>query len=207
MQGNSSVPSVPPTPSLSSVSQPLLSGAPLLSGVPQVLVPSWGTANIVGGMAGPLPVPATKYRADEADVMDIALTSKLRSLDAESLAVLWLRRRSQGKYEMDGRQITLRWRSSSSTDILVREDGISTESDMPLSDYLQQAANVAQLRIAPSQKLQVSARSAQGTQSRDTSPTKSENARSVYSENGEVDRIRSMHLACQEANLDLTFTV
>lgn len=167
------------------------------------------------GMSGPVPVPAAKYRADKADVMDMAMSNHLCSLDAASLAALWLRRVSPGKYEVDGRRITLQWRSARSSDVIVHEEGISAEAHMPLGDYLTQAANVAKLRTVPGPNLGTrsavaESRSADEMESQpevQSPQNDSDKIRSVWSDVGAEDRIKSMHRACQEAHLDLKFTV
>merc|ERR1719424_2188445 len=103
-------------------------------------------------MVGPLSVPATKYKADKADMMDMAMSWTLCDLDAEKKASLWIRRLAPGKYEIDGRQVTLRWRSARSSDIVVREDHVPVDADpMPLAlgDYLRQVASVIKLRQQP----------------------------------------------------------
>lgn len=160
---------------------------------------------------------ATKYRADKADVMDIAVSNHLCSLDAASLAALQLCRKAAGRYEVDGRQITLRWRSARSSDILVHEDGVAaTKGDMLLAQYLQQAANVAKLRapgaVASDAPMLASQGSHSSQQLSKVSPQKKLDKSviddlSVWSEIAASERIASMHRACQEAKFDLQFTV
>merc|ERR1712216_783605 len=93
--------------------------------------------------SGPLPLPAFKYKADNSDMMDMAMSWALCKLDATSSASLWLRRLAPSKYEIDGRHVTVSWRNQKHTDLLASEDDVPKAAKMPLLDYLRQAACVA----------------------------------------------------------------
>lgn len=81
--------------------------------------------------------------------MDVGLARLLNGMDQESLWRLMVRRLCPGKYEVDGRVVSVRWSETEGIDatqpeLVVREDDVCVEADeVPLSAYLQQAANVA----------------------------------------------------------------
>jgi len=90
--------------------------------------------------------------AEPADAVDHAVRAQLRTVDPESLSRLMVKRLSAGKYEVDGRRVTIRWGpstdkgTSDATALLVREDEVGGDEGSPESSlpaYLQQAANVA----------------------------------------------------------------
>merc|ERR1719387_2415485 len=102
-----------------------------------------------GGMS-PQPqqgvIPASSFLADSSDPIDMILASNLASLDRAASSKLMLRRRGPGKYEIDGRKVTIRWTQQGKfTGLAVCEDEVtdSTAAEMPLSAYLSQAAHVA----------------------------------------------------------------
>merc|ERR1712072_429400 len=106
-------------------------------------------ASSVSLLTGPLPVPAFKYKADNSDMVDMAMSWTLCKLDASSSSSLWLRRLAQSKYEIDGRRVSVNWRNQRRTDLLVREDDVPMAEQVPLLDYLRQAASVARSLAAP----------------------------------------------------------
>jgi len=91
------------------------------------------------------PVPASSYIVDIADHVDQLLGNALRSLDAAAASKLTLRRFAPGRYEIDGRKVTLRWSQTPGMGLCVLEDEVldSKGSEMPLDAYLSQAGNVA----------------------------------------------------------------
>jgi len=91
------------------------------------------------------PVPASSYIVDIADHVDQLLGNALRALDAAAAAKLTLRRFAPGRYEIDGRKVTLRWPQVPGMGLSVLEDEVldSKDSEMPLDAYLSQAGNVA----------------------------------------------------------------
>merc|ERR1719379_2372282 len=69
-------------------------------------------------------------------------------MDRGSSSKLMLRRLRPGKYEIDGRRVTIRWAergSGKAAGLVACEDEVkdANAAEMPLVDYLSQAANVA----------------------------------------------------------------
>mmetsp|Transcript_2715 Transcript_2715/g.5138 ORF Transcript_2715/g.5138 Transcript_2715/m.5138 type:complete len:1046 (-) Transcript_2715:98-3235(-) len=101
---------------------------------------------IAGGPTGNSPVPASNYVADPCDPIDLMFSGGLSSLDRVTSTKLMLRRLAMGKYEIDGRRVSLRWTDQGGNPgLLVCEDDVADAagSEMPLLAYLSQAANVA----------------------------------------------------------------
>lgn len=101
---------------------------------------------MAGGPAGQSPVPASNYVADPCDPIDLMLSVGLSSVDRVTSTKLMLRRLTMGKYEIDGRRVSLRWTDQGGNPgLLVCEDEVADAagSEMPLLAYLSQAANVA----------------------------------------------------------------
>jgi len=103
---------------------------------------------MMAGCAGPSggSVAASHYQADAADPLDLMLAAGLATLDRASASKLMLRRLGGGKYEIDGRKVTLRWGEVGGAPGLVAcEDEVKDAASgaMPLTAYLSQAANVA----------------------------------------------------------------
>eukprot|EP00913_Durusdinium_trenchii_P012136 g11398.t2 len=92
-----------------------------------------------GGGFSTTPVPAASYIVDIADPVDQMLGSALRTLDAAAASKLMLRRLAPGRYEIDGRKVSVRW--SEQGGLMVIEDEVRG-SPMPLPAYLGQAGNV-----------------------------------------------------------------
>mmetsp|Transcript_120568 Transcript_120568/g.240056 ORF Transcript_120568/g.240056 Transcript_120568/m.240056 type:complete len:842 (+) Transcript_120568:154-2679(+) len=95
------------------------------------------------------PVASCKHRAspshlaDNVDLVDQAVWQQLMGLDQDSLVHLRVRRFGANRYELDGRNVILRWgpRGDGDSELFVREEG---QADwVPLQAYIQQAANVA----------------------------------------------------------------
>eukprot|EP00420_Gonyaulax_spinifera_P037403 CAMPEP_0197884834 /NCGR_PEP_ID=MMETSP1439-20131203/11152_1 /TAXON_ID=66791 /ORGANISM="Gonyaulax spinifera, Strain CCMP409" /LENGTH=214 /DNA_ID=CAMNT_0043504577 /DNA_START=9 /DNA_END=650 /DNA_ORIENTATION=- len=100
----------------------------------------------MGGQPGHGPAPAGSYVADPSDPIDLMLTVGLASLDRGTSSKLTLRRLTMGKYEIDGRRVSLRWTDQGGNPgLMVCEDEVtdSKGSEMPLLAYLSQAAHVA----------------------------------------------------------------
>merc|ERR1719382_358572 len=78
-------------------------------------------------MQGGLPsqaVPASTYMADAKDPVDMMLAVGLSAMDRNTASRLMIRRLGAGKYEIDGRKVTLRWTDQGgSPSLLVSEDG------------------------------------------------------------------------------------
>jgi len=96
------------------------------------------------------PVASCKHRAspshtaDNIDLVDQVVWQQLMGLDQDSLVHLRVRRCGANRYELDGRNVILRWGprgESDPSELFVREEG---QADwVPLQAYIQQAANVA----------------------------------------------------------------
>lgn len=162
-----------------------------------------------GGGGGPpngsqAPVPAANYCADSADPIDMMLAVGLSSLDRKMSAKLVLRRIGSGKYEIDGRRVSLRWTDQGGNPgLLVCEDDVidAKGSEMPLLAYLSQAANVACAlsgqradqpkiaRVPKEQRLTFA-------ESKDR-----ESASTLDIEKMGNERCESMRLACEQAKL------
>jgi len=97
-----------------------------------------------GGGFNQAAVPAATYIVDLADPVDQLLGNALRMLDTAAASKLTLRRLSPGRYEIDGRRVTLRWEQGG-TGLVVIEDEVldARGSAMPLVAYLKSAGNVA----------------------------------------------------------------
>jgi len=92
------------------------------------------------------------FRPDPTDAMDQTVWSLLSGMEHEALSRLMVRRLFTGKYEIDGRRVSVYWGPhtgegpATADNLLVREDEVGGEEgspELPLPAYLQQAANVA----------------------------------------------------------------
>eukprot|EP00439_Symbiodinium_sp_Y106_P046281 s310_g5.t3 len=106
--------------------------------------PSFYMSAMGGGGFNQAAVPAATYIVDLADPVDQLLGNALRMLDTAAASKLTLRRLSPGRYEIDGRRVTLRWEQGG-TGLVVIEDEVldARGSAMPLVAYLKSAGNVA----------------------------------------------------------------
>jgi len=135
-----SMPSLPPPPlGLSSLVQGALSKY------------ASATPLAVDGKASAA-VQCGAYQPDPVDSVDIMVSKLLQGMDHEALSRLMVRRLTVGKYEIDGRQVSIYWAppsgegSAAADELLVREDEVGGEEGSPevsLPAYLLQAANVA----------------------------------------------------------------
>lgn len=89
------------------------------------------------------PTEATKYQANNADMIDVALACTLWKINPSELAAMSLRRIDEGRYEVDGRRVTLAWRDETQNELMLFEDDVVDGEWMPVLDYLQIAGNVA----------------------------------------------------------------
>jgi len=88
--------------------------------------------------------PASMYVADPTDRIDAVFSRLLLDIGQDQASRLMLRRKEQGKYEIDGRQVTVSWQAEGvSHELVVREDDIADGLPVPLDTYLAQASNVA----------------------------------------------------------------
>jgi len=88
--------------------------------------------------------PASMYVADPTDRIDAVFSRSLLNLGQDQASRLMLRRKGRGKYEIDGRQVTVSWQAEgASHELVVREDDIADGLPVPLDTYLAQASNVA----------------------------------------------------------------
>merc|ERR1711998_66623 len=83
------------------------------------------------------------YKADNSDMMDMAMSWTLCKLDAASSSALWLRRLAPGRYEIDGRKVLVNWRNQKRTELVACKEDVPSSETVPLLDYLRQAASVA----------------------------------------------------------------
>jgi len=90
-------------------------------------------------------VPAASYTVDMADQVDQMLGTALRMLDVGAQRKLMVRRLAIGRYEIDGRKVTLRWSTHPGVGLVAIEDEVHDPQgpEMPLQAYLSQAGNVA----------------------------------------------------------------
>eukprot|EP00933_Yihiella_yeosuensis_P033648 TRINITY_DN27300_c0_g1_i2.p1 TRINITY_DN27300_c0_g1~~TRINITY_DN27300_c0_g1_i2.p1 ORF type:complete len:626 (+),score=131.36 TRINITY_DN27300_c0_g1_i2:99-1976(+) len=93
---------------------------------------------VVPGIAG----PAMGYRVDHSDPIDTMFAQALSVLDPRTSSKLNLRRLAMGRYEIDGRRVTVRWSQQPANGLVAIEDGVR-DSEMDLKAYLSQAGNVA----------------------------------------------------------------
>mmetsp|Transcript_42548 Transcript_42548/g.132752 ORF Transcript_42548/g.132752 Transcript_42548/m.132752 type:complete len:803 (+) Transcript_42548:1-2409(+) len=157
-----------------------------------------------GAVAGPSPnpVPASHYVADGADPIDLMLSVGLSSLDRCTSSKLMLRRLGMGRYEIDGRRVSLKWTDQGGQPGLsVCEDEVTDKgSEMPLLAYLSQAANVAASlsggradmpkisRVPKEQRLTFAEEATESTSTLDVERVGNE-------------RCESMRIACEQARL------
>lgn len=84
------------------------------------------------------PLPAFQYKANTADMLDMALSWHLCGLDPDVASKTMVLRLSPGKYELDGKPISLWW-DAAKQDALVHEDAAGGNSpDVSLASYLKQ---------------------------------------------------------------------
>lgn len=127
-----------------------------------------------------------RYVADRTDTLDVEMARALASLGNEAASTLSLRRLATGRYEIDGRFVTL-WRNGNGS-VFAREStlgsdaplqGTSGEGDeAPLPELLWQLASIAERLQSPRRTLTFPEAHAFGG-----------------------DRFRSMELACKQAQL------
>lgn len=88
-------------------------------------------------------VAGSSYSADTGDVMDVEMSRNLSALDPEAASALLIRRLTPGKYEIDGRFVSVRWGAGrGSTDLFAKED-VGGEEELPVPEYLNQLAGLA----------------------------------------------------------------
>lgn len=90
-------------------------------------------------------LPARSYVADASDRVDVAVAQclhTLRGMDATAASNLKIVRLQPGVYDIDGRRVTITCRMG---EVYVLEHGLrdGAAAEMPLGNYLVQAANVA----------------------------------------------------------------
>eukprot|EP00930_Biecheleria_cincta_P098246 TRINITY_DN89922_c0_g1_i1.p1 TRINITY_DN89922_c0_g1~~TRINITY_DN89922_c0_g1_i1.p1 ORF type:complete len:888 (+),score=156.53 TRINITY_DN89922_c0_g1_i1:103-2766(+) len=119
------------------------SSTSLTSSNPSFYMPAHQSAG--GSPMNTGPVPAVSYTVDLSDQVDQMLGTALRMLDVGAARKLMLQRLALGRYEIDGRKVTLRWSQHPGVGLVAIEDEVqdSHDSEMPLLAYLSQAGNVA----------------------------------------------------------------
>jgi len=97
-------------------------------------------------------VRASSYLADSSDMMDVEFARHLLALDRESASALELRRLAHGRYEVQGRRLSVRWgEGDGGTELLCIEEHDELggekkefqEGEVPLGEYLRQMAALA----------------------------------------------------------------
>jgi len=145
---------------------------------------------------------ASDYRGDPSDPIDMMLSWCLFSLDREPSSRLKIRRLAVGKYEIDGRQVSIKWSGRpDSTELFVREDQVadSRASEMPLLAYLSQAAHVA--ASLSGRRAGLPAVSRIPPEKRLTFHGGSEGDATANIDQAGLERVGSMRLACEQARI------
>jgi len=159
---------------------------PPVSKGPHTLLPD---PTFISGLA----VPAHRYVAVESDIMDVEVARRLQELSPAAAGALRLRRLEPGRYEIDGRLVTVRRRCATAWDgddvcLLVHEDTVQGAPGVPLPAYLHQVANVALSLKRPKPPSAM-------TFADDRKP-----CASLENVNGE-ERFNAMQVACQQAKV------
>lgn len=146
--------------------------------------------------------PATRcysYTCDSSDPMDRVVMETLVSLGVETASRLRIRRLDVGKYEVDGRRISLRWGSNPSELVACEDDvgGDLAGRGTHLVSYLRQAADVAASLGGRQTGAPLIARVPQDM--RLTFSSSGPGTESIDSEH--LHRRESMRIACEEAML------
>lgn len=154
-------------------------------------------------LAAPMPpCPASTYAADPTDPIDMMLAAGLCCLDRAAANRLTLRRLGVGRYEIDGRRVSLKWSEPGSPPgIVVQEDDVhdSHESTVPLPAYLKQAANVATSLSGLQRDLPRIARVPK-EQRLTFADVKGSETHAAIEQSGN-ERCESMRIACEQARL------
>jgi len=96
----------------------------------------------VPNLASPRSARGHNYLVDGSDPIDVTVAQTLRSIEPEAAVHLRVTRLTVGKYEVDGRRISVGWMKSGT--LGVSEDEVAVTEKLPLMQYLRQAAAVAQ---------------------------------------------------------------
>lgn len=135
------------------VSMPTLPQPPLgLSALMQGMLSKFAATSPLGLDAKTTGSPWPPYQPDLMDPVDRTVFKLLNDMGQEALSRLMIRRLGPGKYEIDGRKVSVYCAPSGgeggfdASELLAREDEVGGEEGCPelsLQAYLQQAANVA----------------------------------------------------------------
>ncbi|CAK0855278.1 unnamed protein product [Prorocentrum cordatum] len=134
------------------------------------------------------------------------VASGLATLERGTAMKLLLRRLAPGKYDIDGRKVTVRWgcEPGKGAELLAREDEVSDSSaaEMPLVAYLSQAANVAASLSGQRSDMPKIARipKAQRLTFADAAADSTKDATAQIDKVGN-QRCESMRIACEQARL------
>lgn len=89
-----------------------------------------------------IPVPAFQYKANTADMLDMALSWHLCGLDPDVASTTMILRISPGKYELDANRISLWW-NAAKQEVFVRDDGVGGDApDVSLASHLKQLSRM-----------------------------------------------------------------
>lgn len=150
----------------------------------------------------PMPVAACQYSGDPSDPMDMMLSWCLFSLDKPTAAKLMIRRTGNGKYEIDGRKVTLRWSGKlDSTELFVREDQVEGASELSVVAYLAQAAHVAASLSGCGKGLSAIGRIPQERRLTFRETATAESTAKLDDPGSHIERVSSMRLACEQAKI------
>jgi len=146
-------------------------------------------------------VPACFYEADPTDAIDSQLSIHLSCLDRHTTVNLLLQRLRPGDYMFDGRRVRLYWGPcsglSGTSEVLVREDD-SNMMATPLAAYLRQVLDVKASLNGHNVGAPAVTRVPQDM--RLTFMDSEHNSVDV-TDPGNMERVRSMQVACEQARL------
>jgi len=151
-------------------------------------------------------VPAAQYKADPSDPIDLMLAAGLAALDRDSARKLMLRKLSLGRYEIDGRRVTVRWGSVGGAHGLVAsEDNVKARqgrhSEVALVDYLTQAAHVATALLGGRDDMPKIARVPKEQRLTFGDDGSRPSTKALHMEEFGNERCESMRIACEQALL------
>lgn len=139
-------------------------------------------------------MPGVAYVPKASDAFDVQIAVQLTALGPEAAASLRVRRIDMGRYEIDGRRVSLRWRDFIGSELIAVEDDVPHSNDRQtlLPSYLRQAARIAKsLRSS----------GACGRLPKDKRLSFADVGVPSQEGFGEDERLDAMFLACQQAKL------
>jgi hypothetical protein len=126
----------------------------------------------------------------------------LFSLDKHTAASLMIRRIGKGKYEVDGRRVTLCCPGGiDAKELCILEDDIGKASEMPAAAYLSQAAHVAASLRGCGKGLGAVGQLPQEKRLTFHESSNAESTKKIDDPSSQIERVSSMRLACEQAKL------